>query len=153
MTPAVAFEWVSPASPLGFLLLALALVRPAARLHNVLLWLGGRLIPILLCAVYAVLLVRYWGSAPGGGFGSLDAVATLFAAPGKLLGGWVHYLAFDLLIARWIVDDGLAARLPRWLLLPCLIPAFLYGPVGLLLYLALRTVAIRGRRMDRQDLA
>lgn len=152
MTPAFVFEWVNPASPLGFLLLALAVVAPAGRIRDALLWLGGRLIPLLLCAAYAALLARYWGSAPNGSFTSFVGITALFAAPGKLLAAWVHFLAFDLLIGRWIVDDGLATRLPRWLLLPCLIPAFLYGPAGLLLYLALRTSAICRRRICAQSL-
>ena len=143
MTPAVIFDWANPASPLGFSLLAFGVVAPAGHWRNALLWLGGRLIPLALCLVYAVLLARYWGSAPGGSFTSLAGITALFAAPGKLLGGWVHYLAFDLLVGRHVVDDGLATRLPRWLLLPCLAPLALFGPLGLLIYLALRSLVLR----------
>ena len=152
MTPALVFEWVNPASPLGFLLLALAVVAPAGRVRDALPWLGGRLIPLLPCSVYATLLARYWGSAPNGSFTSLAGITALFAAPGKLLGGWVHFLAFDLLVGRWIADDGLAARLPRWILVPCLVPAPFYGPAGLLLHLALRTSVVFGRRLGAQSL-
>jgi hypothetical protein len=79
-----------------------------------------------------------WGSAPGGGFGTLDEVAALFRSPGNLLAGWLHYLAFDLFVGRWIVDDALSRAGPRWPVLPCLALTFLFGPVGLLLHFALR---------------
>ena len=57
-----------------------------------------------------------------------------------LLAGWIHYLAFDLLIGRWQVDQSLAApnkRSLRWLTLPSLIATFMFGPAGLLLFLLL----------------
>ena len=84
---------------------------------------------------------RYWSSAPGGNFGSLEGVARLFSSQGKLLGGWVHFLAFDLFVGRWMVDDTLNAQRSRWALLPCLPAAFMYGPAGLLLYFVIRAAA------------
>ena len=87
-------------------------------------------------------LVAWWSDAHGrGGFGSLNEVATLFLVPGLLLAGWVHYLAFDLLVGRWQIDDsglGDAGRLAAWWLVPCLALTFLFGPAGWLLYLLTR---------------
>lgn len=118
--------------------LALGALSPPGRPRALILAFGGRAVPVGLCLLYVVLLVTYWGSAPGGGFSSLAAVQLLFAVPGKMLGGWVHFLAFDLLVGRWIVDDALAnGRSRLWLLLT--LPATLmYGPLGLLLYLLVR---------------
>jgi len=49
-----------------------------------------------------------------------------------LLAGWVHYLAFDLFIGSWEVEDAAANGIPHWLLLPCLFLTLMVGPVGLL---------------------
>ena len=103
-----------------------------------LLQLGGRVLPFVLCAAYAALLASQGGSSAGGDFNSLAGVARLFSVPGVLLAGWVHYLAFDLWVGRWIVDDLLAADRSRWWLLPTLPLTFMFGPCGLLLYLLLR---------------
>jgi thiosulfate reductase cytochrome b subunit len=116
----------------------------AARFASISLWLGGRAIPIAICVVYAVLISQWWG-ASAGGFGSLDEIEKLFSVRGLLLAGWVHYLAFDLWVGRWqvdfverVADDG---RLPSWLIrvfaIPCLLLTFIFGPIGLLLFLAL----------------
>lgn len=74
------------------------------------------------------------GPGAGGGFGSLAGVATLFQNPWALLGGWVHYLCFDLFVGSHLVGDARRHGLPHWLVLICLVPTFLFGPAGLLLY-------------------
>ena len=147
MTPSVWFSIANPFALLGWLMLIAALFAPS---HGVwrprLLWLAGRVWPLVLAAGYAAAVVAYWGSAPGGGFGTLEEVAALFRSPGMLLAGWVHYLAFDLFIGRWVLDDAESRGLrghARWALLPCLLLVFLFGPVGLLLYFALRQVVFR----------
>lgn len=99
---------------------------------------SGAAIPLLLGMLYAGLLVTHWGSSEGG-FGSLADVATLFSNDWVLLAGWVHYLAFDLFIGSWEVRDAAKHAVPHLLVIPCLVLTFLFGPVGLLLYFALRT--------------
>jgi multisubunit Na+/H+ antiporter MnhB subunit len=129
------FSLASLVAPVGWLGLGVAAALPAGPWRARLLLAAGRVVPVGLCLLYGYLLVAHWGSAPGGGFSSLSAVITLFASPGKVLGGWVHFLAFDLLVGRWLVDDTLAKRLPRLTLLWVLPATFMYGPVGVLLYL------------------
>lgn len=94
-------------------------------------------IPALLGIAYALLIVAGFGEAPGGGFGSIGQVRTLFASDAALAAGWLHYLAFDLFVGTWIAEDG-RRRVPALLVTPCLALTFLLGPVGLLLYLLLR---------------
>ena len=95
----------------------------------------GVWVPALLAAAYAALLIAHW-RAPGD-FMSLGGIGTLFRQPAVLLAGWLHYLAFDLLVGVAIVrraqDDGI----PRLLLLPVLPLAFLFGPAGWLLFQAI----------------
>jgi hypothetical protein len=146
MTPATWFSLANGFALLGWLLLVAGLFTPTASPWRVrlLAW-PGRVWPLVLGGGYALALVVYWDSASGGGFDSLAGVAALFSAPGLLLAGWVHYLAFDLFVGRWIVDDGSSLAVPRLLLLPCLVLTFLFGPVGLLAYWALRTRARAAR--------
>lgn len=105
-------------------------------------------IPALLAIAYIVLFVA---GVPGseGGFGSLDAVATLFENRAALLAGWIHYLAFDLFIGAWEVRDAQRLRITHWLVIPCLLLTLFAGPAGLLLYLALR--AAMRRRLTIQE--
>lgn len=95
-------------------------------------------IPIAIGLVYLVLIAQHFGSADGG-FGSLADVARLFANPALLLAGWVHYLAFDLFIGAWEVRDAQRHRVPHAVVIPCLLLTFMFGPIGLLAYFALRT--------------
>ena len=58
-----------------------------------------------------------------------------------LLAGWTHYLAFDLFIGGWEVRDAQRRGIPHLLVVPALVLTFLFGPAGLLLYLAIRRFA------------
>lgn len=140
------FTTAGIASITGWLALGFGAWLPAGRGRAALLALGGRVIPLGLCLLYAGLLWRHWGSAPGGGFSSLAGVQALFLVPGKALGAWVHFLAFDLLVGRWITDELLASGWSRAWLLPALPATFLYGPLGVLVYLLARAApALSGR--------
>jgi hypothetical protein len=94
-------------------------------------------VPLLLTAMYVALLL-HGGRVTGGGFGSLAQVTRLFTSQDLLLAGWVHYLAFDLFTGAWQTRDSLRLGLSRWIVAPCLVLTFLFGPVGLALYLLLR---------------
>ena len=98
---------------------------------------AGLAIPALLAVVYCGLVLAFWFSAKGG-FDSLDHVAALFQTRELLLAGWIHYLAFDLFVGAWIVRAARDAAVPFLLVVPCLVLAFLFGPSGLLAFLAIR---------------
>ena len=116
----------------GWIALALAPLRPSlAQL------VAARIVPVLLGLIYAGLIARFWAEAPGG-FGSLDEVAALFSNRGLLLAGWLHYLAFDLFVGAWQVREAERVRVPHLAVLPTLVLTFLFGPIGLLVFLALR---------------
>jgi ABA DEFICIENT 4-like len=101
-------------------------------------------IPLLLALVYLWLVATTFGRTPGG-FGSLAEVSQLFQNRWVLLAGWIHYLAFDLFVGAWEVRDARRVGVRHLLVVPCLVLTFLFGPVGLLLYFALR--AALGRRL------
>ena len=94
-------------------------------------------VPLLLAGAYVALLLHA-GHVEGGGFGSLAQVTKLFSSQTVLLAGWIHYLAFDLFTGAWETRDAVRLGLSRWLVAPCLVLTFLFGPAGLALYLLLR---------------
>ena len=112
------------------LLLAVPRSRVAMRI-------AGTVIPLTLAAIYLTLFVLH-ARGSSGGFSSLAAVAQLFGNHWLLLAGWVHYLAFDLFVGAWLVRAAREAAVPFLLVVPCLVLTFLFGPSGLLAFLALR---------------
>ena len=92
-------------------------------------------IPSVVAATYLFLMATNYGNTPAGaGYGSLDAVASLFTVRGLLLAGWIHYLAFDLFVGSWEVSDARASGIRHAWVLPCLFATFMVGPIGLALY-------------------
>ena len=97
---------------------------------------AGRIVPLVL-AVFYVLLFAANGMGDGG-YDSIAAVQRLFAVPGVLTAGWLHYLAFDLFVGAWIAERAGALGLPHWLVLPLLALTFMFGPAGFLAFALLR---------------
>jgi hypothetical protein len=122
---------------LGWLILAIAGPRRwASHLTT------GVIVPLLLAVAYLLLVVGHWGETKGG-FGTLTDVAALFSNRWLLLAGWIHFLCFDLFTGSWEVRDAQARGISHWLVIPCLFFTFMFGPVGLLFYFALRIVRLR----------
>jgi hypothetical protein len=103
-----------------------------------------RAAPILRVAIPVAMAVLYiWAlstapSNPEGGFGSLAQVKSLFTQDRAVLAGWVHYLAFDLFVGCWMVQDAADRGISHLFIVPCLALTFMFGPAGLLLYYLLR---------------
>ena len=102
----------------------------------------GKVIPMVFAGLYVVIVAMMLRGAEGG-FSTLGGVALLFANPWLLLAGWVHYLAFDLLVGTWEARDARERGLPHLLLIPCLVLTFMLGPAGWLLYMTVRTLPTR----------
>ena len=62
---------------------------------------------------------------PKGSFSDLKGVMNLFKNPKSVLGGWVHYLAFDLMIGLYIKTQANAIGMSHWLQIPCFLLAFM----------------------------
>lgn len=95
-------------------------------------------VPLLLGPFYIGALFFGQPAPAGAGFGSLQAVMLLFQSPTAVLGGWIHYLVFDLFIGAWIVRDARRQGINHWLTVPLLFATLMAGPAGLMLYLLLR---------------
>jgi hypothetical protein len=68
----------------------------------------------------------------------LSGIAALLGSPIGATVGWLHFLAFDLFVGRWIYLDGRERGVPAWVMAPVLFLTLMLGPCGFLLYLIVR---------------
>jgi Domain of unknown function (DUF4281) len=118
--------------------IALALSPPQARWSKWVWRVTGRALPLAFSVVYVLMLALHWRGE--GGFGSLAEVQALFAVPGALVAGWLHYLAFDLFVGTWIARRAARLGIGHLWVLPLLVLSFLFGPAGLLAFALLRAL-------------
>lgn len=97
----------------------------------------------LMALVYTWLMVTTFKPADIESFSSLNGVKKLFENDKLVVAGWVHYLAFDLLAGMFIKNNGIRYNISHWLLVPCMLLTFLFGPAGLLLFLIIRLIKTR----------
>ena len=102
---------------------------------------AGRVVPAILAVAYVALFAAT--GMGDGGYDSVAAVQRLFAVPGLLLAGWLHYLAFDLFVGAWIAEHAGRLGVPHLLVLPVLALTFMFGPAGLLAFAVLRFLWLR----------
>jgi hypothetical protein len=119
---------------IGWAILVLAVVLKRRAWRDII---AGSLWPALLSILYIAALAVGLPTAEGS-FSSLAEVRKLFASDWALLAGWVHYLAFDLLVGARIAAETERAGLSRLLLVPVLPLTFLFGPAGFFLFVVLR---------------
>lgn len=74
---------------------------------------------------------------------TLMSMTTLLGDPTGATIAWVHFLAFDLFVGRWVYLDGRSHNISAWFISPILLMVLMLGPIGFLLYLVLRTVVAR----------
>lgn len=128
---------------IGWLLLA-ALPR-GPRLYSVVLY----ACVAMLCLVYAAMFVALFAgiadpvripNAPPASLSdySLPGLRALFMSDGGITLGWTHYLALDLFTGLWIARDADSKGFSRWAQLPVLFATLMAGPLGLLIWLAVR---------------
>ena len=123
--------------PFWFLMIVLPRWRGTQRVMR------GRLAVIPLLAAYAVLVIPqlpnllplFLRPEPL----KLAELAQLLARPEAALTAWIHFLAFDLFVGRWAYRDSRERGISAWFMAPVLLLTLLFGPLGLLLYLMLRT--------------
>lgn len=102
-----------------------------------------KVIPLVLSLVYALYIVIAMRIGGGMDFGSLQSVMALFTEENAVLAGWVHYLAFDLLVGMWMIKQNEDLGIHQLLMAPCLLATFMLGPVGFLLFMFIRSVQLR----------
>ncbi len=102
-----------------------------------------KIIPLLLSLLYALYIFLAIQISGWMDFGSLSSVMALFTEENAVLAGWVHYLAFDLLIGMWMLDQNKKLGINQLLMAPCLFGAFMFGPIGFLLFMIIRSIKLQ----------
>ncbi len=95
-----------------------------------------------LLYVYSLKIVKNHDETiyPKGGFTKLEGVINLFKNPRGVLVGWIHFLAFDLMVGLYIKFEAAQMGIPHFLQIPCFILTLMYGPFGLLLFFAVKLI-------------
>jgi hypothetical protein len=73
---------------------------------------------------------------------TLTGVAALLGSPAGAIIAWVHFLAFDLFVGRWIYLDSQERHISAWLMAPVLFLTLMVGPAGFLLYVFIRSAVV-----------
>ena len=102
-----------------------------------------KIIPIALSVIYAIYIAKSLITGGMMDFGSLKSVMQLFTVENAVLAGWIHYLAFDLLVGMWIVNQNKELNIHPILMAPCLLGSFMLGPVGFLLFMIMRAIKLK----------
>jgi apolipoprotein N-acyltransferase len=137
MTPELLFSIVNIAPlPFWFLMIFLpgwSVTRRVMETH---------LAPGLFAVVYAILILPalpmilpMFASPP-----NLDTIRAELTKPEGFVVAWVHYLAFDLFVGRWIYLDSRERGGSVWLTGPCLFLTLMLGPLGYLCYWVVRQI-------------
>ncbi|MEN9722143.1 MAG: hypothetical protein RJB38_129 [Pseudomonadota bacterium] len=134
MTPSLVFQFSNAAALLGW---GLLVVFPKSSLTQRLVHQG--VLPLGLSLVYLVRVLLSFSVSDFQSFSTLEGVTQLFSRSEVVLAGWVHYLAFDLLIGAWIARDAHSRGFKPLGVVPVLLLTFYLGPVGFLSYAVLRT--------------
>ncbi len=99
------------------------------------------IIVTLFAIIYTYYIVTNLSAIDMKSFSTLKGVTNLFTNPLAVLIGWVHYLAFDLMVGLFIKNNAGKYGIGHWWLIPCYLLTFMFGPIGLLLYLLIRFIA------------
>ena len=100
------------------------------------------LVSVAPAALYATLIFPRLGEIwPAVARPTLNGVVALLGSPAGATIAWVHFLAFDLFVGRWIYLDNRERQVNTWLLAPLLFLTLMLGPAGFLLYLVVRSVS------------
>lgn len=134
MTAADVFSLSNPTAMVMWILM---IVLPKWKVTRFLI--DYKIIPLLLSLVYVVYITISIRTGNGMNFGSIAGVMELFTKENAVLAGWVHYLAFDLLVGMWMLDQNKKLGIHQLLMVPCLFGTFLLGPIGFLLFMLIKS--------------
>ncbi len=71
----------------------------------------------------------------------LANITVLLGTPEGTTIAWVHFLCFDLFVGRWVYLDSRQRALHPVLMFPFIFFTLMFGPLGFLAYLVLRSAA------------
>ena len=135
MTPAEVF-------PIGGLsampMWALMILFPNWKLTRLLI--DYKVVPIFIAIIYVIYITLTMSADGLADFGSFASVKELFTQDNAILAGWMHYICFDLLVGMWMVNQNRDIKIHQLLMAPCLFFTFMFGPVGFLLFMIIKSI-------------
>ncbi|MEW7292084.1 ABA4-like family protein [Aquimarina sp. 2304DJ70-9] len=99
-----------------------------------------KVIPLVLSLMYAIYILKAIQIGGMMDFGSLTSVMKLFTEENAVLAGWIHYLAFDLIVGMWMLDQNKKLKIHQFIMAPCLFATFMFGPLGFLVFMIIKTI-------------
>lgn len=108
-------------------------------------------LPGLLAVAYGLILFTDRPGPQGANFMSLDGVMRIFTSPQTVIAAWLHYLVFDLFVGAWIGRDALRLNVRHYWVMPCQLLTLLFGPLGLLLWFAVRGGLVKRTTLVETD--
>jgi hypothetical protein len=94
--------------------------------------------------LYVALVVPQLGGVLGAVANpDLAGIAALFASEAAVTVAWVHFLAFDLFVGRWVYLDARERRIHPLVSGPVLLLVLMLGPLGFVVHLLVRPLATR----------
>jgi hypothetical protein len=101
---------------------------------------GSPLIVLPPLVIYVLLVIPALGDVlPAVVSPTLGGVRDLLGTADGAAAAWAHMVAFDLFAGRWSWLDSRQRGVPALLMAPVLVLTILFGPIGLLAYLGVRT--------------
>lgn len=70
----------------------------------------------------------------------LTVISDMLGTPTGATVAWIHFLAFDLFVGRWIYQDSTNLHIHPVLQRVCLVCTFMAGPFGWLCYIIIRRI-------------
>jgi hypothetical protein len=135
----------------GLLVMPLWLLMVLAPRWSVTEWLMRSPMVVLPAALlYAALIVpSLFDVLPALARPELGPIAALLGTPAGATIAWVHFLAFDLFVGRWVYLDARERGISSWVVSPVLVIVLMVGPLGLATYLGLRALLGQGSRVAK----
>lgn len=137
MTPSSIFSFGNTFVLLGWVLL---IVIPNWKYTQAIVLNG---VVAVLSILYAFMIIKDIGSFDPESFNTLENVKVLFQSDSAVAAGWLHYLAFDLLVGAYIVKKSKEIELSRWIYTPILFLTFMFGPIGYLSYFIAKVIKLK----------
>lgn len=129
------YEIATNSFVVAWLLLVIGSLMTNARWRRLFLLTGGRIIPVILLACFAIGFFVLRSSAQNADLRSLQGAIDVFSQPQRFLIIWVEFLAYALFAGCWISEHGARHRAPRLIVTPCVALTFISGGLALVAYL------------------
>jgi hypothetical protein len=101
---------------------------------------GSPLIVLPVLVIYALLVIPAFSEVlPVVVSPTLGGVRDLLGTSTGAAAAWAHMIAFDLFVGRWSWLDSRERHVPALVMAPVLVVTILLGPLGLVVYLAVRS--------------